>query len=136
MFGRYRIERRIGSGGMGAVYEAVHTGLGKRVAIKALLPEMATEPEIQVRFLREGESAARIQHPHVVDIYDVGTQDDITYLVMEYLEGRDLSAMLRKNGSLSIHQAADIMLPVSSALLTAHEKGGIHRDLKPANIFL
>jgi serine/threonine-protein kinase len=135
-FGRYRIERRIGSGGMGAVYEATHTGLGKRVAIKALLPEMASEPEIQVRFLREGESAARIQHPHVVDIYDVGTQDDITYLVMEYLDGKDLAAVLRKKGSLSIQEATDIMLPVSAALMTAHEKGVIHRDLKPANIFL
>jgi serine/threonine-protein kinase len=136
MFGRYRIERRIGAGGMGAVYEAVHTGLGKRVAIKALIPEMASDPEVQVRFLREGESAAKIQHPNVVDIYDVGTQDDITYLVMEYLEGRDLSGRLKKEGTLSVEKAADAIVPVVAALLTAHERGIVHRDLKPANIFL
>lgn len=135
-FGRYRIERRLGAGGMGAVYEAVHTGLGKRVAIKALLPEMADEPELQIRFLREGESAARIRHPHVVDIYDVGTQDDITYLVMEYLEGSDLARLLKKERELSVQRAVDIMLPVTAALLAAHERGVIHRDLKPANIFL
>src|SRR5688572_22774471 len=98
---------------MGAVYEAIHTGLGKRVAIKALHPEMAREPEVQVRFLREGESTSRIQHPHIVDIYDVGTQDDITFLVMEYLEGKDLAGLLRERKVLPIGDAVDVMVPVT-----------------------
>ncbi len=135
-FGRYKIKRRLGAGGMGEVYEATHTGLGKRVAIKALLPELAREPEVQVRFLREGESAARIQHPHVVDIYDVGTEDEVTFLVMEYLEGRDLADLLRERGMLPISEAVDIVLPVAAAVMAAHHEGVLHRDLKPANIFL
>lgn len=135
-FGRYTIVRRIGVGGMGAVYEATHNHLKKRVAIKTLHPMMASNPEISARFLREGESASKIRHPHVVDIYDVGTTDGITYLVMEYLDGQDLGALLKTHGTLSPQRVTDIMLPVAAALLAAHEEGVVHRDLKPGNIFL
>ena len=134
--GRYTLGRLIGRGGMGAVYEATHNDLKKRVAIKALDPKFAHDPELSVRFLREGEAAARIQHPHVVDIYDVGVEGDVTYLVMELLVGEDLRALLNRIGSLNPISAADTALPVCAALAAAHAGGVIHRDLKPGNIFL
>lgn len=135
-FGRYRVERKLGSGGMGAVYEALHVDLKKRVAIKALHPQVARDPEVRIRFLREGESAARIRHPNVVDIYDVGSEGDFSFLVMEYLEGHDLGAVLRQGRGMSSQEIARVLLPVSAALHAAHERGVVHRDIKPSNIFL
>jgi serine/threonine-protein kinase len=134
--GRYRIVRLLGRGGMGAVYEATHRDLKKRVAIKTLHPAVAAMPAARVRFLREGEAASRISHPNVVDVTDVGTEGDITYLVMEFLEGEDLAAMLERMGALPIEMAVDILLPVVAAIAVAHEEGVIHRDLKPGNIFM
>jgi serine/threonine protein kinase len=134
--GRYEIRRLLGKGGMGAVYEAQHRDLKKRVAIKTLLPALASSADARERFLREGEAASRIRHPHVVDVTDVGAEGTIIYLVMEYLEGEDLARLIARQGSLSVMQAADIMLPVAAAIATAHEQGVIHRDLKPENIFL
>jgi eukaryotic-like serine/threonine-protein kinase len=135
-FGRYKILRRIGAGGMGAVYEALHIDLKKRVAIKALLPSMTENAETKARFLREGEASARIRHPHVVDVYDVGFLEGVAFLVMEYLDGEDLNAWLRREKHPSEAELADIMLPVCSAIEAAHEQGVVHRDMKPANIFL
>ena len=136
MLGRYEIRRLLGQGGMGCVYEAQHRDLKKRVAIKTLLPSLASNADAKERFLREGEAASRIRHPHVVDVTDVGTEGAVIYLVMEYLEGEDLARLLARQGFLSPAQAADIMLPVAAAIATAHEQGVIHRDLKPENIFL
>ena len=121
---------------MGSVYEATHGTLGKQVALKVLLPEMAANAELAARFVREGRAAARIRHPHVVDVYDVGTAPTGTYLVMELLEGRDLSAELSACGSLPAPEALALLLPVFSAVSAAHRAGVIHRDLKPANVFL
>jgi len=126
----------LGRGGMGAVYEAVHRDLKKRVAIKTLLPSLAATPEARIRFLREGEAASRIRHPNVVDVTDVAQEGETTYLVMEYLDGEDLSVMIGRQGTLTPTQTADIMLPVAAAIATAHDQGVIHRDLKPANIYL
>jgi serine/threonine-protein kinase len=134
--GRYEIKRVLGRGGMGAVYEAVHRDLKKRVAIKTLLPSLAANPEARIRFLREGEAASRIRHPNVVDVTDVGTEGSTTYLVMEFLDGEDLSNMIGRQGTLTPTETADIMLPVAAAIQTAHDQGVIHRDLKPANVFL
>lgn len=136
VLGRYTLGRCIGLGGMGAVYEATHNDLKKRVAIKVLDPRLAHDPEISARFLREGESAARIQHPHVVDIYDVGTQDDVSYLVMELLVGEDLGLLLERIGPLDAQSSTAYILPVCAALVAAHRSQVIHRDLKPGNIFL
>ena len=136
VIGRYTIDRCIGRGGMGAVYEATHNDLKKRVAIKALDPRYADDPEVSARFLREGESAARIQHPNVVDIYDVGRHGKAAYLVMELLVGEDLGALLKRSGALQPFEAVDYLLPVCAALDAAHDGMVIHRDLKPANIFL
>ncbi len=134
--GRYQITRLIGRGGMGCVYEAVHRDLGKRVAIKTLLSSLAASPEARGRFLREGQAASRIRHPHVVDVTDVVADGPTSYLVMEYLEGEDLSSRLERRGALALSEAADILLPVIAAIAAAHELGVIHRDLKPENIFL
>src|SRR5687767_2999613 len=107
VFGRYTILRRIGAGGTGAVYEAQHNDLKKRVAIKALVPSMTEDVETRARFLREGEASARIRHPHVVDVYDVGFQDGIAFLVMEYLEGEDLNSWFKRHKMANEQQLAD-----------------------------
>jgi serine/threonine-protein kinase len=134
--GRYQIVRVLGRGGMGAVYEGIHRDLKKRVAIKTLHPSVAAMPAARARFLREGEAASRINHPNVVDVTDVGTEGGITYLVMEFLEGEDLAAMLERLGALPIPAAVDIMLAICSAIAVAHDEGVIHRDLKPGNVFM
>jgi serine/threonine protein kinase len=118
VFGRYRVERVLGRGGMGCVYEAIHVDLKKRVAVKVLFPSLASNVESRTRFVREGEAAARVRHPHVVDVDDVGTIDGICYLVMEYLDGEDLSKRLQREGRFSPASTADIMLPQRSRPLT------------------
>jgi serine/threonine-protein kinase len=135
-FGNYFIVRQIGSGAMGVVYEATHALLKKRVALKTLQPIHASIPESRARFVREGESAARICHPNVIDVTDVGTEGDVPFLVMEFLEGEDLAALLKREGPLSLERIASLLLPVLAAVETAHRNGVVHRDLKPQNIFL
>jgi serine/threonine-protein kinase len=134
--GRYEIVRLLGRGGMGAVYEAMHRDLKKRVAIKTLHPAVAAMPGARARFLREGEAASRIRHPNVVDVTDVGSEGNVSYLVMEFLEGEDLASLIGRTGALPIARSVDIMLPVFAAIAVAHDEGVIHRDLKPENIFL
>jgi hypothetical protein len=136
LLGRYEVKRQLGRGGMGTVYEGVHRDLKKRVAIKVLSGPLASNEEARQRFIREGEAASRIRHPHVVDVTDVGTEGDLTYLVMELLEGEDLAGRLVRGGPLKVREAADILVPVCAGLAVAHDEGIIHRDLKPENIFL
>ena len=136
VFARYQIVRTIGEGGMGTVYEAFHPALKKRFAIKTLLPSIAQNPEFRTRFLREAEVAARINHPNIVRVTDVGSEDDIPYMVMEFLEGQTLGHLLESRGRLEFIETADILLPVLSAVAAGHSEGIIHRDLKPENIFL
>jgi len=136
VFGRYRVVRRIGRGGMGAVYEAVHCDLEKRVALKVLLPSAAPQGELVARFEREGRAAAKVRHPNVVDVSDVGVEGGVAWLVMEFLEGEDLSQRLHRDGALPLQRVAELMLPVLGAVEAAHSMGVVHRDLKPENIFL
>ncbi len=136
VFEKYEIVRCIGTGGMGAVYEARHVRLSKRVALKTMLEGLATKPDLVQRIMREGETIARIRHPHVVDIYDVGIHDGVPYLVEEFLEGETLHDFLDRVGVLSATQLADILVPIADALAAAHGENVVHRDLKPANIFL
>jgi serine/threonine-protein kinase len=136
MFGRYQIVRVLGEGGMGVVYEAIHPTLKKRFAVKTLLPSVAELPTIHARFLREGEATARIHHPHIVDIMDVGEEDGMPFLVMEFLEGETLAELLAARSRLEVAEAVDLLLPVLSAVAAGHAQGVVHRDLKPANIFL
>jgi hypothetical protein len=135
-FQQYSVVRLVGSGGMGAVFEAVHVKLNKRVALKILHPSFAANAEVQARFLQEGAAASRIAHPFVVDVTDFGVHDGVPFLVMEYLEGESLADRITRDPQLSVRQVADLMIPVCAAVSAAHAEGVIHRDLKPENVFL
>ncbi len=134
--GQYVIESRIGAGGMGEVYQAMHTGLNKRVAIKTLRSEHANNEAVLSRFLREGQVASRIRHPNVVDVTDVGLIGDLPCMVMEYMQGESLSDLLKREKKLPLNELVDWMLPVIAAVHAAHVQGVVHRDIKPGNIFL
>jgi serine/threonine protein kinase len=136
--GKYRIERLLGEGGMGWVVVATHLHLEQRVAMKFMRASRATDDaEAVARFLREARAAARIQSEHVARVSDFGTlESGAPYLVMEYLEGQDLEALLRDRGALSCDLAVDYALQACEGLAEAHAAGIVHRDLKPANLFL
>lgn len=135
--GRYRLLHRLGAGGVGEIHCAEHVGLGKRVAVKLLLPELARDPEVRRRFLREGRLAAAVRHPGVVDITDVGeTEDGRAFLVMELLEGRTIADEVRWSGALPWARARPVLVQLAEALAYAHARGVIHRDLKPSNVML
>lgn len=134
--GKFRIERVLGAGGMGVVVAAQHLQLDEKVAIKFLLPNALEHPEAAERFLREAKAAVRIKSEHVVRVTDVGTLDNgAPYMVMEYLEGRDLSQWLKQTGVLSSEQAVEFILQALEAIADAHGLGIVHRDLKPGNLF-
>jgi serine/threonine-protein kinase len=135
--GKYRIERVLGRGGFGVVVAAHHEGLKQRVAIKFLLPEALKNPEIVARFTQEARTAFQISSEHVGKVMDVGElATGEPYMVMEWLDGRDLSEVIRVRGRLAPAQAIDYVLQACEALVEAHQKGITHRDLKPANLFL
>ena len=135
--GKYRIERVLGRGGMGLVVAATHLQLGELVALKFLLPEALHNPEAVLRFDREARAAVRIKSEHVARVSDVGTLDNgAPYMVMEYLEGVDLSMWLVQRGALPIEQAVEFVLQACEAIAEAHTLGIVHRDLKPANLFV
>lgn len=137
LFGAYRIVRQLGAGGMGTVWEARHTTLDKRVALKTLNQSVALNAEAVARFMREGRAASTIEHPHIVDITGVGVEDGTPYLVMEYLDGEALSSLIERHpNGLSVEAVVDLALPVLDALDCAHAAGVVHRDLKPDNLFL
>jgi serine/threonine-protein kinase len=134
---KYRIIRIIGVGGTGTVYEAEHIVISRHVALKILSLEFVTNPEVVERFMREAKSASAIGHPNIIDIYDVGREDDKTiYIVMELLRGMSLSDHIEMEKRLDPTSAAAIAIQVLSALRAAHEKGIVHRDLKAGNVFL
>src|SRR5262245_29795342 len=136
LLGKYQVVRLIGEGGMGAVYEAVHLAIGKKVAIKIMSADLAANLDARARFLREAQLTSRVRHPHAVDVTDVGSEGGHTFLVMEFLDGEDLASFIEWRGRLPLQQAADILLPVAAAVAAAHDEGIVHRDLKPHNIFL
>lgn len=135
-FGAYEVVRALGSGAFGTVYEALRHPLRKRVALKVLNASMAKNPEAVARFLREAEAASQLEHPHIVDVQDLGSIDGVPYLAMEFLEGETLDARLERLTTLSIEDTLAVLLPILSALAVVHERGIIHRDIKPANVFL
>ena len=134
--GKYRVERVLGVGGMGVVVAARHLQLDERVAIKCLLSSMLAERAAVQRFLREAKAAVRIKNEHVVRVFDVGTlENGAPFMVMEFLEGGDLSAWLQARGAMPVEQAVDFVLQTCVALADAHSMGVVHRDLKPSNLF-
>ena len=135
--GKFRVDRPLGQGGMGAVFAVTHVQLGQRVAMKVLLEDMAQNPQIVERFLREARSSAQLRGDHVCRVSDVGTlENGAPYIVMELLEGRDLSSMLAGHGPMPPHVVADYLLQACLGIAEAHALGIVHRDLKPANLFL
>ena len=133
---RFKLQRVLGAGGMGAVWLAYHTGLDVPCAVKFIHEEGATSAELRGRFEREAKAAAQLRSPHVVQILDHGTWEGMPYIAMEYLEGEDLEARLTRQGKLGLQETTAITLQVARALARAHAAGLVHRDLKPANIFL
>ncbi len=134
---RYHIEKKLGEGGMGAVYLGEHVKMGRKSAIKVMTQSMANAPEAIARFNREAANAARINHPNVCAIYDFGETDDgVIYLAMEFIEGESLNDTLHREGALPPSRAADILKQTADALHVAHDLGIVHRDLKPDNIML
>ena len=133
--GPYEILSAIGAGGMGEVYKARDTRLDRVVAIKVLPAHLAGRAELRERFDREAKAIASLNHPHICTLYDTGHQDEIDYLVMEYLEGETLAQRLQK-GALPLEQVLQYAIEISDALDKAHRKGVTHRDLKPGNIML
>ena len=135
---KYELVRLLGEGGMGAVFEARHVLIGKRLAVKFLHPQFAQNSELVARFSREAQAAAAIGHRSIIDITDIGMSEDASvYLVMEFLEGHDFGATIHRNhGMLPVDQVAYITAQTLSALAAAHDAGIVHRDLKPDNIFL
>ncbi len=135
-FAGCRIEAVAGRGGMGVVYRATELSLGRPVALKLLAPDRAGDREFRERFQREWRMAAAIDHPNVIPIYAAGDHDGSLYLVMRYVGGTDLHALLREQGRLDPERAAELVAQLASALDAAHAAGLVHRDVKPANVLL
>ena len=133
--GCYQVQRLVGRGGMGVVYQAVDTRLQRSVAIKALPPELSTSPARLARFSREAKLLASLSHPNIATVYGLEEHEGARYLVMEWIEGKTLAQRLQRGG-LPIEEAIDVGRQVASALETAHEAGVIHRDLKPGNVMV
>jgi serine/threonine-protein kinase len=134
--GKYVLRALLGHGGMGAVYEAEHQGIGKRVAIKFVDPEFATDEQVVKRFSREARAMSAIESAHIVTVFDAGTEDGRPYLVMELLRGEDLGQRLRRARRVPLGESMHIIAQVLKGLARAHAAGIVHRDLKPDNIFI
>jgi tRNA A-37 threonylcarbamoyl transferase component Bud32/CheY-like chemotaxis protein len=132
----YRIEERIGRGGMGVVYRAQHMNLQRRAAIKIIAPEFADTKGFRARFIREARIAAALQHPNIVTVYDAGQSGETLYIAMQFIRGSDLGAILREEGRLRPYRAIDVCRQVASALDAAHGMALIHRDVKPGNVLI
>ncbi|MCU1678417.1 MAG: serine/threonine protein kinase [Frankiales bacterium] len=134
--GRYLIKARVARGGMASVYRATDERLDRTVAVKVMQPVLAESEDFVRRFIREAQSAARLSHPNVVNVFDQGRDGDIVFLVMEYVEGRNLRDVLRAAGRLTPGQAVGVLEPIVSAVAAAHRAGIVHRDMKPENVLM
>ncbi len=133
--GPFEIQSVLGTGGMGEVYRARDTRLDRTVAIKVLASHLSASPELKQRMEREARAISSLNHPHICQLYDIGSQDGTDYLVMEFLVGETLAERIRK-GAVPLNEVLKIGMDVSEALDVAHRRGIVHRDLKPGNIML
>ena len=133
---RYQIIKSIGEGGMANVYLAYDTILDRNVAVKVLRGDLASDEKFVRRFQREALSASSLTHPNIVEVYDVGEDNDQYYIVMEYIEGKHLKELLKKRGKLTTSEVVDIMLQITDGMSMAHDSYIIHRDIKPQNIMI
>jgi serine/threonine-protein kinase len=133
---RYTVEKRLGQGGMATVDLAEDTELGRRVAVKRLFASLAGDYVFQQRFFREAKLAAALSHPNLVTVYDVGEENGLPYIVMEYVEGETLAELMRSEGPLQPDRAVDLLLQVCAGLEHAHAAGLVHRDIKPQNLLV
>ena len=131
---QYRIERIVGRGGMGTVYEALESSLDRKVALKVLSPEASTTRETVGRFKREAKVLAQIEHPNVIRIYQMGRVGSVIFIAQEYVEGTDYETIVEEDGPLDLWDAMDVVESVAMALGAVHDVGVIHRDLKPSNV--
>lgn len=136
IIGNYVIQDKIGTGGMGVVYKAQHRRMKRIVAVKVLSSSSLRLSNVVKRFLREAEAAAKLNHPNIVAAFDADEVNGIPFLAMEFVEGQDLSALVRENGPMSLEKALDCTLQAAKGLEHAHQQGLVHRDIKPANILL
>ncbi|MEI6181420.1 MAG: serine/threonine-protein kinase, partial [Chloroflexales bacterium] len=134
--GRYLIKAPLGRGGMAAVYRATDTILQRDIALKILYPQYSDDASLIERFKREAVTAASLEHPNIVPVYDVGEHDGMAFIAMKLLNGRSLQERLQEVGTLSLDELLTVLTAVAAALDYAHARGIIHRDIKPANIFL
>ena len=135
-FGQVHVSRELGKGGMGKVYKGQHLGLDVPVAVKTMSPALAADEHGRQRFLREARTAAKLDHPNIVRVLDVNEHEGTPYIVMEYVDGTDLSALLKKHGPLQGQAALKVIAQVADGLAHAHNQGIVHRDIKPHNIFV
>jgi serine/threonine-protein kinase len=135
-FGSYRIERLLGRGGMGEVWLATQSGLGRHVALKVLPGELAESPRFRDRFIAESRLAASLDHPHIVPIFEAGTADDRLFLAMRFVDGEDLGGIIQRQGRLEPQRAVHLLRGIGQALDAAHDRGLVHRDVKPGNILV
>ena len=133
--GRYQVQERVGAGGMGVVYRALDTRLGRTVALKVLPPDLTADPERRNRFVREAKAASALNHPNIITIFDIDRVDGIDFIAMEYIVGRTLQDIIACR-ELAASDAVNFAMQIVQALVAAHSAGIIHRDIKPANIMI
>jgi hypothetical protein len=132
----YRLEEFIGAGGMAQVFRAYHEGMGRGVALKVLAAGLTVDDAFRRRFVREARSVAKVEHPHIIPVYEAGQENSVPFIAMRLVRGGDLRAMVARQGPMPAGRAAAFVSPVASALDTAHEAGLVHRDVKPANMLV